>query len=152
MQSEPIFTGTGSARSPRLGHAVVADVMHAGVMSCPPDADLVTVARMMASHHIHAVVVSGLERVDGAERLTWGLLSDLDLVEAALPGLPSDAEAADYASTELVTVDMDEPLERAAQIMVEHQLAHLLVTGSRGMPIGVVSTLDIAGAIAWGEA
>jgi CBS domain-containing protein len=153
MTSEPILTGPGSARDPQLGHAVVADVMHPGVMSCPPDADLVTVARMMASHHIHAVVVSGIERTaGGGERLTWGLVSDLDLVAAALPELPPDAEAADYASTELVTVDMDERLDRAAQIMVEHQLSHLLVTGPKGMPIGVVSTLDVAGAIAWGEA
>lgn len=49
-------------------------------------------------------------------------------------------------------VDRDEPLERAAQLMVEHQLTHLLVTGPAGMPVGVLSTLDVAGAIAWGEA
>jgi CBS domain-containing protein len=145
MSTEPIFTGPGSATAPRLQHAVVADVMHPGVVSCPRDTDLVTVARMMASHHIHAVVVSG---TDGR----WGLLSDLDLVAAALPQLPPDADAGDYASTELLTVDRDERLERAAQIMVEHQLAHLLVVSPLGAPIGVVSTLDVAGAIAWGEA
>jgi CBS domain-containing protein len=152
MQNESILNGPGSARAPRLEHAVVADVMHPGVMSCPPDADLVTVARMMASHHIHAVVVGGIETTSGGERLTWGLLSDLDLVAATLPELPPDAEAADYASTELVSVRADESLERAAQLMVEHQLAHLLVLAPSGTPVGVLSTLDVAGAIAWGEA
>lgn len=145
MQAEPIITGPGSARALRLDHAVVADVMHPGVVSCPPETDLVTVARMMASHHIHAVVVSG-------EQLEWGLISDLDLVAAALPAVPPDREAGDHASTEVVVVDRDEPLERAAQLMVEHQLTHLLVTGPAGMPVGVLSTLDVAGAIAWGEA
>jgi CBS domain-containing protein len=151
MQAEPIFTGTGSARAPRLSHAVVADVMHPGVMSCPPETDLVNVARMMATHHIHAVVVSGIEPTAGGERFTWGLISDLDLVAAALPEGPLEAEAGDYARSELVAVDREEPLERAAQLMVEHQLAHLLVTGPGGLPVGVLSTLDVAGAIAWGE-
>lgn len=87
MQAEPIITGPGSARALRLDHAVVADVMHPGVVSCPPETDLVTVARMMASHHIHAVVVSG-------EQLEWGLISDLDLVAAALPAVPPDGRRA----------------------------------------------------------
>lgn len=152
MQTDPIFPGPGSARAPLLGHAVVADVMHPGVVSCPPDTDLLTVARMMASNRIHAVVVSGVECGVAGEKFSWGLLSDLDLVAAAVPALAPDAAAGDYASSELVTVDMDERLERAAQIMVEHQLAHLLVMGRDGTPIGVVSTLDIAGALAWGEA
>jgi CBS domain-containing protein len=146
MTTEPILSGPGSATAPRLGHAVVADVMHPGVVSCPRETDLVTVARTMASHHIHAVVVSGMH--PGG----WGLLSDLDLVAAALPGLPPNAEAGDHASTELLAVERDEPLARAAQIMVEHQVAHLLVLGAQGAPIGIVSTLDVAGAIAWGEA
>jgi CBS domain-containing protein len=152
MQAEPILSGPGSARAPRLDRAVVADVMHPGVVSCPPETDLVTVARTMATHHIHAVVVSGTEATAGGERLTWGLISDLDLIAATLPGVPVDAEARDYASSELVTVDAEEPLARASQLMVEHQLAHLLVTGAGGMPIGVLSTLDVAGALAWGDA
>lgn len=65
---------------------------------------------------------------------------------------PREGDAGDYASSELITVDMGEPLERAAQLMVEHHLAHLLVMGPGEMPIGVISTLDVAGAIAWGEA
>jgi CBS domain-containing protein len=52
------------------------------------------------------------------------------------------------ASTEIVTVDVAEPLERAAQLMTKHQLSHLLVV-SDAQPVGVVSTLDIAGCLAW---
>jgi CBS domain-containing protein len=55
------------------------------------------------------------------------------------------------ASTEIVTVDIDEPLERAAQLMVEHQVTHLLVV-SGARPVGILSTLDVAGCLAWGEA
>jgi CBS domain-containing protein len=35
--------------------------------------------------------------------------------------------------------------------MDEHHSSHLIVT-SEGHPVGVVSSLDIAGALAWGRA
>ena len=124
--------------------------MHRGILSCGPETDLISVARLMATQHVHAVVVSGIEPdAHGGEQLTWGLITALDLVSSALPGLgPADAGA--LASTELVTVGADEPLLRAAQVMVEHQLSHLLVTSATS-PIGILSTLDVAGCLAWGE-
>ena len=140
----------GSDRAPSLQHALVQDAMRPGIMSCSPQADLASVARIMATNHVHAVVVSGIEPVSGGERLTWGLLTALDLVAAALPGCTA-VEAADLASSELVTVDVGEPLERAAQLMVEHQLTHLMVLDG-AQPVGILSTLDLAGSLAWGEA
>jgi CBS domain-containing protein len=138
----------GSDRTPALEHALVGDVMHPGVVSCPPDTDLVTVARTMASRHIHAVVVSGVERTAHGEHLSWGLLAGLDLLAAAGTG----ADAGDVCSTELVTIAAGEPLERAVQLMVEHQLTRLVVVPEQALPIGILSTLDVAGCLAWGEA
>ena len=140
---------TGSDRLPTLTHGTVGDVMRHGVLSCPPETDLRSVARIMATNRIHAVVVSGTERMqDGNERLAWALISDLDLVAAAREGR-AGCEAAEFAGTELVVVFPDEPLERAAQLMVEHALAHLLVISRpTGLPVGVISTLDIAGVVA----
>jgi CBS domain-containing protein len=122
-------------------------------MDCPPETDLITVARMMAANRIHAVVVSGVERTDdGNERFAWSLLSDLDLVAAAQDG-DATLEAGEVAGTEIVSVDPDDGLEHAAQLMVEHQLSHLLVVGRETRrPLGVISTLDIARALAVGEA
>ena len=138
----------GSDRTPALEHALVEDVMHPGIVSCAPQTDLVTVARTMASRHIHAVVVSGTEPTAHGEHLTWGLLTSLDLVAAAGSG----ADAGGVCSTEVVTVEVGEPLDRAVQLMLEHQLTHLLVLSAEAQPVGVVSTLDIAGCLAWGEA
>jgi len=123
--------------------------MHTGIVSCPPETDLVSVARTMASRHIHSIVVSGIEPTPHGERLTWGLITSLDLVAAA--GTPS-ADAGEICSTEIVTIEAGEPLERAAQLMLEHQLTHLLVVTGTGVPVGIVSTLDVAGCVAWGEA
>jgi CBS domain-containing protein len=104
----------------------------------------------MTANHIPAIVVGGIESVPGGERLTWGLITALDLVASTQPGYEG-AEAADLASTEIVTVDAGEPLERAAQLMVEHDLTHLMVV-TGGEPVGILSTLDVAGCLAWGEA
>jgi CBS domain-containing protein len=150
MSSHHIPSPRGSDRAPALEHALVEDVMRAGIISCGPETDLTTVARMMAVNHVHAVVVSGVEPSrNGGEHLAWGIITALDLVTAAMPGVGS-AEAGELASTEVLTVDMREPLERAVQLMVEHQLSHLLVV-SGARPVGIVSTLDVAGCLAWGE-
>jgi CBS domain-containing protein len=139
----------GSDRIPSLQHAHVEDVMRAGLVTCAPQTDLVSVARIMAANHIHAVVVTGVEPVRGGERLTWGLLTALDLVSSTLPGYEG-ADAGDLASTEIVAVETGEALDHAAQLMVEHQLTHLMVVAG-GEPVGTLSTLDVAGCLAWGE-
>ena len=149
MSSTPTST-RGSDRAPSLPHALVEDVMRPGIITCAPQTDLGSVARIMAANHIHAVVVSGIEPVAGGERLAWSLLTSLDLAAAALPGCDA-VEAAELASSEIVTVDAGEPLTRAAQLMVEHQLTHLMVVDG-AQPVGILSTLDVAGCLAWGEA
>ena len=70
---------------PGFDQATVAQAMHFGVLSCRPEATLAEVAAIMATHHVHAVVVDGIRRDEGGEHLVWGMVSDLDLVGAA-PG------------------------------------------------------------------
>jgi CBS domain-containing protein len=141
----------GGYLAPPFAHASVADIMHPGVMSCAPRASLVTVARTMATHHVHAVVVGGIttDPVHG-EHLVWGLISDMDLVRAAESGI-EDRCAEDIARTEAITVDPATPVRTAAQLMSEHRTSHLIVAAG-GEPIGIISSLDIAGALGWGGA
>jgi CBS domain-containing protein len=88
----------GSDRAPALEHALVEDVMRQGIISCGPETDLTTVARLMATNHVHAVVVSGTEPSPlGGEQLTWGLVTALDLVSAALPGVGAPEAARSQA-------------------------------------------------------
>ena len=148
--TSPIQPYPGSSVIPRFDRATVADAMRPGVMSCTPDVPAVDVARMMATHHIHAVVVEGikLDAIHG-EELVWGVVADLDLARAAHAGI-EDLTAADLAATEPVMVEGSTPLGEAAQMMDEHATAHLIVV-ERGRPVGMLSTLDIAGAVAWGR-
>jgi len=138
----------GSYLTPAFEKATVADVMRPGVMGCPPDAPATVVARMMATHHIHAVVVDGVQGdALRGEHLVWGIVSDLDLVRAARVGL-DDLTASDLATAEPITVEASLPLTEAARLMDEHGVAHLVVAEG-GRPAGVVSTLDVAGVLAW---
>ncbi len=140
----------GSYLTPSFEHASVADVMRPGVMGCPPDVPAAMVARMMATHHIHAVVVEGVH-ADAAhgEQLVWGIVSDLDLVRASRAGIEGRI-AGDLATSEPITVEASLPITEAARLMDEHGVSHLVVAdGDR--PVGVVSTLDVAGVLAWGR-
>jgi CBS domain-containing protein len=141
----------GSYLMPAFERATVADVMRPGVMSCAPDAPLLTVAQTMATHHVHSVIVGGIATdAAGGDHLVWGLVSDMDVVRAAESGIEGHT-ASDAARTEVVTVDPSTSLAEAARLMDEHDTAHLIVT-SGGQPAGVISSLDIAGALAWGRA
>jgi CBS domain-containing protein len=144
MTRVEVATGRGSFVTPSFEHALVGDAMRHGVISCEPDASLRSVARIMSSYHVHAVVVT-------LESDVWGIVSAVDVLQLA----GSDGErltAGDIAATEFVAVSPDMPLPEAARIMREHEVAHLIVTAPSGAPVGVLSTLDIAGTLAWGEA
>ena len=121
----------------------VAQAMTAGVLTCPPETPLRAVAETMARHRVHSVVVH-----DTDDAASWGVVSDLDLVAGALSGFDETIAGAAAASP-VLTVAPDDSLVRAAQLMREHATSHLLVVDPEaGQPVGVLSTLDLARAIA----
>ena len=128
--------------APRLDHVRVSEAMRPGIVSCPPETPLRAVAQLMASHHIHAVVVP---EVTGDGVAGWAIASDLDVVAAAVAGDAEALTAGDVAGHEALTVSDDEQLDRAMQRMAEHESGHLVVVGAAsGRPTGILSTLDVA--------
>lgn len=93
----------GSHLTPAFERATVADAMHVGIVTCAPDAPLATVARTMASHHVHCIAAT-------------------------------------------------RPLGEAVGLMCQHGVTHLVVIDRDTRPIGVLSTLDVVGIVAWGRA
>jgi CBS domain-containing protein len=132
----------GSYLTPCFEHATVFDAMRTGVVSCAADVPARTVGEVMATHRIHSVVV---ERADA-----WGVVSDMDLLRGARAGI-DELTAGDIAVTEPVTVAPSLALDEAVRLMAEHDVAHLIVADG-GQPVGILSTLDIAGVVAWGRA
>lgn len=138
---------TYSTQSP-LAQVTVAETMTAGVINCAPDTPLRTVAKLMATYRVHAVFVfDHAHDSDDAFEL-WGLVSDLDLVAGARVGL-DERTAGESAVAPLVTILGSDTLDHAADLMASNGVSHLAVLdASTPRPVGVISTLDIARAIA----
>jgi CBS domain-containing protein len=149
----PIAPSQGSHLTAAFEHATVADAMHVGIVTCSPDAPLATVARTMATHHVRCVAVLGVHAGNG-EQLVWGTISDLDLARAAYSGEEPDAgmRAGMLAETPAVTVEATTLLTEAVGAMFERGATHLVVIDGDARPIGVLSTLDVAGIVATGRA
>jgi CBS domain-containing protein len=129
--------------------ATVGDAMSPGVLSCAPHVPAPVVARMMATHGIHAVVVTAIPDAGARdEPLLCGIISDLDLLRAAQPRM-EPLTARELAVTEALTVAPECPLPVAVGLMDDHRVRHLVVADRR-RPVGVLSALDVAGVLAWG--
>lgn len=126
--------------------------MTSGLISCPPDTPLRVVAQIMARKRVHAVYVFDYGSEDDETVELWGIVSDVDLVAAAR-GDFDELTARDSSVTPLLTIESDDRLDRAAQMLAENGVSHLAVLDPlTGRPCGVLSTLDIARVIASEEA
>ena len=130
------------ARSP-FDSLTVGDAMHHGIVTCDPSASLHDVVTILAENEIHSVVVADASGEGDTARL-WGFVSDIDLVRGLTS--PVTLTAGNLAVLEVVKVAPDDRLEHAAQLMGEHDLAHVIVVDD-GRPAGVLSTLDVARAV-----
>ena len=98
----------------------------------------------MSTYRVHAILVNTHESDE-----SWGIVSDTDLLRASEAGNIDEQEARSLAAQPVVTIASSEALGRAAALMVERDVSHLIVLESRSRrPIGVLSTLDVARALA----
>jgi CBS domain-containing protein len=106
---------------------------------------------MMATHHVHCLAVVGIS-CEEPPCGVWSVISDLDLVRAGIADVEPPS-ARDIAQQPLVTVEPSMPLREAGELMLTHGISHLVVLQPESQrPIGILSTADIAGIVAWGEA
>jgi CBS domain-containing protein len=141
----------GSYLLPHFEHATVADAMHPGILSCDADETLTEVARIMSTHHVHCIVVRGAADNEADEAPVWGIISDFDLLRASIrPDAPDTAEA--LARRPVISVETTAALRDAAELMMTKGTGHVVaVNPQTSHPVGILSTLDIAGVLAWGE-
>ena len=133
---------------PAFASARVEHVMRRGVLTCPPETRVRAVAEMMAANHVHSLVVTGFGD-GGPGRDGWAVISDLDLMNAVRSAAEEEPTAGDIAKRPVV-VSASDTAARAAQLMCEHTTSHLIVVDEEARPAGVVSSLDLAAALAWG--
>jgi CBS domain-containing protein len=143
----------GSYLTPSFERARVRDAMRSWVLTCDPATPLVTIAQRMASEHVHAIVVLDDEGDSdgGPSRRPGAVLTDRDLLRSA--ERLSELTAGEVATGELLRVHPDDPLPETARRMAAHGVSHAVVVDDIvESPVGVLSTLDVAGVLAWGEA
>jgi signal-transduction protein with cAMP-binding, CBS, and nucleotidyltransferase domain len=132
--------------NPALERLLVVDAMHAGLISCRPEDPIRTVARLMATYRVHAVLVTSHgEDAEGG----WGVVSDTALLRAAEKGTVDEVTAGSVAETPVLTVATSDEFGEVAHLMVERDVSHVVAVESHSQqPLGVLSTLDIARALA----
>jgi CBS domain-containing protein len=105
----------------------------------------------MSTHHVHCIVVRGSAQDEADEASVWGIISDFDVLRAGLdPDAPDTAAA--IARQPVISVETTAALREAAELMMTKGTGHVVaVNPQTGHPIGILSTLDVAGVLAWGE-
>ena len=140
----------GSYLMPHFDHATVADAMHPGILSCEPDATLTELARMMSAHHVHCIMIRAATDSPTDEPTLWGIVSDLDVLRAGMR--PDGPDTAADLGQPVIRVETTSPLRDAARLMLAKGAGHVVAVNPKTeRPVGILSTLDIAGVLGWGE-
>lgn len=131
-------------RSPISATTRVGVLMHRGVITCSPDCTGLVVARIMAAHRIHAIVVTS----SGA---SLKIVTDAEIARALYKGTLATSFASEIAKSAGILV-RDDTLASAARCMGEHETTHAVVVDSRRLrrAVGVLSVLDIVEVFAEG--
>ena len=116
----------------------VRDAMTESPRSIGASASVVEAARLMRDEHIGSLPITDDEEL-------VGMITDRDITtrvvaEAADPKMTS---VGDVVSRDLISVEPDEDLEEAVQLMASHQVRRLPVV-ENGRLVGFVAQADVA--------
>lgn len=119
----------------------IKDIITGKTHTCTPETELRGVAAMMVEHDCGAIPVVG----EGAKAAPLGIITDRDIVARSLARGedPEALSARDAMTSNPVTVARDEDLERAMELMQEHQVRRLLVVDEAENLAGVLSLADV---------
>jgi CBS domain-containing protein len=111
------------------------------LFSITPGAAVLDAIRLMAEHHVGALLV-----LQGAE--LCGIVSERDYArKVILLGRSSaDTPVRDIMSTPVLTVQPEATVEKCMQLMTEHRVRHLPVVEGRRV-VGMVSIGDLVKAV-----
>ncbi|GGA07877.1 response regulator [Okeania sp. KiyG1] len=125
---------------------LVREVMNHKVICATPETSLLTIAQMMSDRHISSIVIVAPDTE--SLQIPVGMLTERDMVRFQALGLNLDnfiAEA--MMSKPILTVKPEASLWTVQQIMEEHNIRRLMVTGEQGELIGIVTQTSVLQAI-----
>ncbi len=130
-----------------LATTTVATIMQMGVVSCHPNVSIATAARCMVERHIHCVAIGGIGIGPREGHFEWGLVDDLDIVQAANRRAVAEPAGSIAVEAPPAVYELDS-IAHAARLMVDEGARHVVVIGPDGLPSGMVSTRDVAWMVA----
>jgi CBS domain-containing protein len=116
----------------------VRDAMTEDPRSIGVSASVVEAARLMREQHIGSLPVTEDERL-------VGMITDRDITTrvVAESAVPETTSVEDVYSRDLISVEPDNGLDEALQLMARHQVRRLAVV-EHGRLVGMVAQADIA--------
>ncbi len=120
---------------------LVKDIMTKALISVNPTTTAVQIAKMMEQGGIGAVLVKENDNL-------VGIITDRDFAtKIAANNLPLDTPVEKIMSSPLVTINHDEPISAAAQMMSNKKIRKLAVS-ENGTIVGLVTSTDLVNQIA----
>jgi len=126
----------------------VNDLMHKGLIACPPNASLGKVAALLTQHHVHALIVA--EQADKP----LGIISDFDLLAGEWLSVDTESfdamrklTARDLMTSPIESIEANVSVEDAAKRMIEKQIHRMLVL-ENDKSVGVISISNFVADIA----
>ena len=136
--TEQSYNAYSSVESPLFRKRVV-EIMSSPVITCQPEDSISTVARIMKSNSISALVV-----VDEQQR-PQGLLTEKDIVEKMVipgPSHPDKITAAQIMNPNLIQLGPDAFFNQALLAIAKHKVKQLAVVDGEQL-IGIVTIMDM---------
>jgi len=115
----------------------VKQAMTKQVFVTNPDTIIRDVARVMAEHRVGCLVVMEKDKL-------VGIITELDIIWKVVAGDldPKTTLVQEVMTKEVVTVQADQTLEEASQLMVEHEIKKLPVL-EKDKLVGIITATDL---------
>jgi len=120
---------------------LVKDIMAKALISVNPATTALQIAKMMEQGGIGAVLVKENENL-------VGIITDRDFAtKIAANNLPFDTPVEKIMSSPLITINHDEPISAAAEMMTSKKIRKLAVS-ENGNIVGLVTSTDLVNQLA----
>jgi CBS domain-containing protein len=116
----------------------VAQFASTDVVKATPDITIKDAAKILREHNIGLLVL--VDREDQSKVV--GVVSERDIVRAVAEGIDPSRPALDIATRSVISVEADDPLNKAAELMRRHNIRHVVVLKD-GKLYGVLSIRDL---------
>ena len=128
----------------------VAEVMTAQVVFADPDIVMREIACRMTKHRVSSVVIVQTQCGDGQEtlKIPIGLVTERDVVQFLALSLDFEtSQVQSVMSTPIFSVQLEEPLSVVQQMMKQYRIQRLVVTGSQGELLGIITQTSLLQAL-----